>query len=118
MISANFRRSGSSTSDVFLAITLGSFDESAVEDIWVSDVIDVELVVVRSSHQMRAIGREGTFELIEDAVIFIQITEFRAEVIMDLDGADRMTIHVDVPDLESEVITRQNVTSIGRELDV
>ena len=37
---------------------------------------------------------------------------------MDVDRLDRSRVHVDVPDLESQIVSRQNVSSIVTEADI
>jgi hypothetical protein len=41
-----------------------------------------------------------TLELVEDAIILIEITQFAAEMIVDWNSLDWLRLHVDVPDLE------------------
>jgi hypothetical protein len=41
-----------------------------------------------------------TLELIENAIVFIEIAQFPAKVIMDRDGFDRLRFHIDVPDFK------------------
>jgi hypothetical protein len=41
-----------------------------------------------------------TLELIEDAIILVQIAQLPAEVIMDRNSFDWLRFHVDIPDLE------------------
>ena len=118
MIVANFRRSNSVASDMLLTIAFGGLDEGAMDEVRVANIIDVELVVVRASHEMRTVGGEDTLKLVKDAVIFVQVAEFGAKMIVDLDGADGVTIHVDIPELEGEIIARKDVASIRREFDI
>lgn len=57
-------------------------------------------------------------ELVEDAVVLVQITQLPAEVVVDRDRLDRLAVHVDVPDLEREVVAREDVPPVVAELDV
>lgn len=57
-------------------------------------------------------------ELIKDAVILIQIAQLPTQMIVDGDRLHRSILHVDVPDLQREVVTREDVPSIMAELDV
>lgn len=45
-----------------------------------------------------------TLKLIEDAVVLVQITKLAAEVVVDGNGLHRARLHVDVPDLEGEIV--------------
>ena len=42
----------------------------------------------------------------------------RSQEIVDVERLNRLVFHVDVPDLEGQVVARENVTSIAAELDV
>ena len=56
-------------------------------------------------------------ELVEDAVILIQVAELAPQMIVDGDGLDRPRLHVDVPDLERKVVTGEDVATVMAELD-
>jgi len=101
-----------------LPAALSGFDEGALDDLWLRDVVDVELVVVRASHQMRTVGRETTFKLVEDAVVFVEVAQLRTEMVMDLDRSKWMAVHIHIPDLESEVVAREDVAAVRRESDI
>lgn len=57
-------------------------------------------------------------ELVKDAVILIQIAQLPAQVIVDRDGLEGLRLHVDVPDLERQVVTRENVPPVTTEFHV
>lgn len=48
-----------------------------------------------------SISREGTFKLVENAIILVQIAQFTSQVIVHVDRLYRFRLHVDVPNLES-----------------
>jgi len=82
------------------------------------DVVYPEVVVVRSSHHLRAVPAKRALELVENAVVFVEVAELPTEMIMNVDSLHRSTIHVHIPDLEAQVITRQDVPPVSAELDV
>lgn len=60
----------------------------------------------------------NTFELVEDTVVLVQIAELAPQVVVNWDGLHRLALHVDIPDLEVQVVARQDVPSIVAELHV
>jgi hypothetical protein len=71
----------------------------------------------KSKHAL-VISTPYTLKLIEDTVVLIQVAKFPAEVIMDGNGLHRARLHVDVPDLEGEIVARQDIPPIVTELDI
>ena len=67
---------------------------------------------------LRAVSAKRALELVENAVILVEVAELSTEMIMNVDRLHRSTIHVHIPDLEAQVITRQNVPPVSAELDV
>ena len=65
-----------------------------------------------------SIPTESTFELVEDAVVLVQIAQLRPQMIVDVDRLDRPRLHVDVPDSQREVIPGKNISTILGEFDV
>jgi hypothetical protein len=58
------------------------------------------------------------FELVENAVIFVEVTKFASQMVMDWNGLDGPGFHVNIPDLQREIITRENIATVVTELDV
>jgi len=61
---------------------------------------------------------EIAFEFVEDAIVFVEIAQLGAEIVVDADGLDRLRLHVQIPDLEREIVTRQDVSAVSAEFDV
>ena len=59
-----------------------------------------------------------TLELVKDAIVLVEIAQLPAEVVMDRDRFQRSILHVDIPDLEVEVVARQDVSPVSTELHV
>ena len=74
--------------------------------------VDHEVVVIRACHDILCVSGEGHLELVEDAVILVGVAESGSEVLVDGNCLDWLTLHVHVPDLDSEVITGKNVATI------
>lgn len=74
--------------------------------------VDHEVVVVTSSHHVLCVARENNLELVENAVILICVTQTRSQVLVDGDRFDGLLFHVDIPDLNSQVIPRHNVATV------
>ena len=70
---------------------------------------NVNLLVVTTPH---------AFKLVEDAVVLVQVAQLASKMVVDGDGFQWPVLHVDVPDLQVEVVARQDVSSIMAELDI
>mmetsp|Transcript_53387 Transcript_53387/g.88694 ORF Transcript_53387/g.88694 Transcript_53387/m.88694 type:complete len:244 (+) Transcript_53387:241-972(+) len=81
-------------------------------------IVDVEHVVVRSSHHSVSVGADLALELVKDAVVLVEIAELGSEVVVDVDDLDGLALHVHVPDLDGEVITGDDVATVAAELAV
>ena len=62
-------------------------------------------VVKRKGRCVLSITTECALEFVEDAIVLIQVAQLSAQMIVNLDRPDRSRVHVDVPDLEREVIS-------------
>lgn len=60
----------------------------------------------------------NTLELVEDTVVLIQIAKLPPQVVVNWNRLHWLALHVDVPDLEVQVVARQDVSTIVAELDV
>lgn len=74
--------------------------------------VDHEVVVVTAGHDILGIAGEDDLKLVEDAVVLVCVAESRAEMLMDGNGLDWLALHVDVPDLHGQVVTRQDVATV------
>jgi hypothetical protein len=68
-------------------------------------------------HYLLAVTTPSTLELVEDAVVLIQITKLSTQVLVDVDLLHRCLFITDVPDLECQVISGQDVVAVFREFD-
>ena len=75
-------------------------------------------VLERKVRYVLSITAECAFKFVEDAIVLIQVAQLSAQVIVNLDCPDRSRVHVDVPDLEREIISREHVSPVVAELDV
>ena len=66
--------------------------------------IDHEIVVIAACHDVATITAEDDLEFVEDAVVLVGVAQSWSEMIMFGDGFDGLTLHIDVPDLDSQVI--------------
>lgn len=64
------------------------------------------------------VAREDDFELIEDAVVFVGVAEAWAEMFVDGDGFYGLTLHVDIPDFDSKVVTGEDVSTVMGEANI
>lgn len=64
------------------------------------------------------IATPRALELIKDAIVLVEVTEFPAQVVMYRYSLYWLTLHVDIPDLERQVITRENISPVVAELDI
>lgn len=64
------------------------------------------------------IAAPHTLKLVKDAVVLVKVAELPPEVVVNGDRLDRARIHVDVPNLERQVVTREDIAPVVGELDV
>ena len=74
--------------------------------------------MLESVCRILSVAAECALKLIKDAVILIKITQLVAQMIVDIDSLNRSALHVDIPNLECQVIARENVTSVLAELHI
>ena len=65
-----------------------------------------------------SITAKRALKFVENAIVLIQVAQLSAQVIVNLDSPDRSRVHVDVPDLEREIVSREHVSPVVAELDV
>lgn len=66
----------------------------------------------------RVCARPSALKLVEDAIVFIQITQFPSQMIVDRNRFHRPRVHIDVPNLERQIVPRKDIPPIVAELDV
>ena len=67
---------------------------------------------------LRVRARPSALELVKDAIVFVQITQLPPQMVMDRNRFHRPRVHIDIPNLEGEVVPRQDVPPVVTELDV
>lgn len=89
-------------------------------------IVNVEIVVVRSREDVSgpvslAQGREKdglsvsgkrALELVEDAIVLVQIAQLAPQMVVHVDRLDRTRLHVDIPDSQREVVAREDVSPV------
>lgn len=80
--------------------------------------VNHEVVVVAARHDILRIARKDNLELVEYTVVLIGIAQTWSQVLVDRDGLDRLPLHVDVPNLDGQVISGEDVSAVVRESDV
>lgn len=80
--------------------------------------VDHKVVVVAAGHDILGIAREDHLEFVEDAVVLVRVAQARSQVFVDGDGLDGLSLHVDIPDLDRQVIPRHDVSAVVGESDV
>ena len=66
--------------------------------------IDHEVVIVAARHHILGVPGEDDLELVEDAVIFVSVTQPRPKVLMNWYSLDRRPFHINVPYLDCQVV--------------
>lgn len=64
------------------------------------------------------IGAPTTLEFVENAIVLVEHAQLVAQVVVHRVGLDRPTLHVEVPDLDVQVVARAHVAARVAELDV
>ena len=65
-----------------------------------------------SPPHLLAVPAESALKLVEDAVILVQVAQLAPKVVVNVDLLDRCLLVTNIPDLEREVIARENVVAI------
>ena len=65
-----------------------------------------------------AVTAEVAFKLVEDKVAFVQIAQLGTQVLVDLNGLHRLAFHVNIPNLESQIVAGKDVAAITTELTI
>jgi hypothetical protein len=53
-----------------------------------------------------SIPAERALKLVEYAIILVQVTKLLAQVIMNIDGLDGLVFHGNIPDFQSQIVSR------------
>lgn len=61
---------------------------------------------------------ESALKLVKDAIILIQVTQLLLEVLVDVDLLDRLLLVPYIPDLQSQVISGEDVLTVLGEFDI
>lgn len=80
--------------------------------------VDHKVIIVASGHDILCIAREDNLELIKDAVVFVRVTQARAQMFVDGNGLHGLPLHVDIPDLHRQVVSGHDVPAVMGESHV
>jgi len=61
---------------------------------------------------------ERALELVKDAIVLVKVAQLLLQMLVDVDLPDRLLLVPDVPDLQSQVISRQNLVTVFGKFDV
>lgn len=78
-------------------------------------VDDMEGLVEVSGDEEVGVRTGGDGELIEDAFVLIQFTQFRLQWFEDGNRRDRFRSHVQIPDLHREEVPAEDIATVLRE---
>jgi len=109
------RRLGLGGGAVALSGRAGGLDDHVVA---AGAVVQVQQVGVAAGGKVLAVGRDDALKLVENAVVFVQVAQLGPQVLVDLNRLHRPRLHLDVPNLERQVVARHNIASVRGELDV
>ena len=79
----------------------------------ITSLCSPEEVVVAPGHNSRVCSIPATLELVKDAIILIQRTQLGPQILVDSVGLNGLGLHVQVPDLDGEIVPAINVMSDG-----
>lgn len=77
-----------------------------------------EEVVVRAGHDGLVVARPAALELVEYAIVLVQRTQFRAQVLVRGIHLDRPGLHVQIPHLDGQIVARNHVSAGIRDFHV
>lgn len=69
-------------------------------------------------HDVPAIATQVAFKLVENEVALIEVAQFRTQMLVDLDGLHGLALHVDIPNLQGQIVTGEDVSSVAAELTI
>lgn len=69
-------------------------------------IVDVEAIGVGPRHNVLAITTRTALELVENAVVFVQVAKLPSQVLMCRDHHHRFRLHADVPHLHTGSVSR------------
>lgn len=82
------------------------------------NVVDVEEVVIGAGDAARAIAAKHGLKLVKDAVVLVEVTKLGTQVVVHGNDAKRLAFHVDVPDLDGQVVARDDIPTVPRKAHV
>lgn len=71
-----------------------------------------------SEEHSLSVPAEVTLELVEDAIVLVQVAKLASQVIMDVNRPEWLALHVHVPNLERQVVTSEDIPSVPTEPDI
>lgn len=80
--------------------------------------VDHEVIVVGACHHIATVARKDDLEFVKDAIVLVGVTKSGSEVFVDWNCLYWLLLHVDIPDFDREIITREYVASVMRESDI
>jgi hypothetical protein len=81
-------------------------------------VTDVEVAVEEPSQEVVGARTGANRELVEDALVFVELAQLGLERFKNLDGFDRLVGHFDVPHLHVEEVSTKDVATVLGKGDV
>ena len=78
----------------------------------------LENVSVRAGGDVRAVVVDATLEFVENGVILVQIAQFGTETLSNVDDCHGCLFHVQIPQLQGEVVSREEVPTVSTKFDI
>mmetsp|Transcript_20917 Transcript_20917/g.45862 ORF Transcript_20917/g.45862 Transcript_20917/m.45862 type:complete len:219 (-) Transcript_20917:1134-1790(-) len=77
-----------------------------------------EKVTVGACCHILTIAADSALKLVKDGVIFVEVAQLCAQVLVYFESLDRRGLHVNIPQLECQVVTAEDVPPPSAKLDV
>ena len=75
-------------------------------------------VLMMQRRYILVIAPPYALKFVENAVIFVEVTQLASQMVMNWNGLHGSGFHVNIPDLQREVITREDIASVVAELHI
>lgn len=59
-----------------------------------------------------------TLEFVKQVLAVVEVNQFGPDKVVDVEGLDRLRLHVHVPHLHGKVVAREDIPAVRAELDV
>lgn len=75
-------------------------------------------ITLNSQRNLLVIVANGAFKLVKDVLVLVEAAELVAQILVDVVSLHWLLVHIQVPDLNREVVTRHHVAAVLGKLEI